>query len=70
VDRLTGGSHESYVINILGQVTKASEGEKGGLGWRGCVVNFRGCGGSPITSQQLYHGGYTVSFFKLVIEPV
>jgi len=31
----------------------------GGLGYRGAVVNFRGCAGVPITSPQLYSAGYT-----------
>ena len=54
---LTGGSHESYVIDILGKVSKQKDPENPdgfGLGWRGCVVNFRGCAGTPVTSKQLY----------------
>lgn len=38
---LTGGSHESYVRNIL--VWVARPRAEGGLGGRGVVVNFRGC---------------------------
>ncbi|KAM0755757.1 AB-hydrolase YheT [Meredithblackwellia eburnea MCA 4105] len=73
---LTGGSHESYVIDVLSKITRprysttsssaAEEKQKSkndpeglGLGWRGCVVNFRGCAGTPLTSSKLYHGGYT-----------
>lgn len=42
------GSHEAYVRAILAPaVTPKSEG---GLGFRGVVVNFRGCKGVPITS--------------------
>lgn len=48
---LTGGSHESYVRNILSGVCGLKSG--GGLGFRGIVVNFRGCFGVPITSQQV-----------------
>jgi len=33
--------------------------EQGGLGYRGIVVNFRGCAGVPVTSPQLYSAGHT-----------
>lgn len=49
---LTGGSHESYVINVVNKAT--GKKEEGGLGWRGCVVNFRGCAGTKLSSNQLY----------------
>ncbi|KIR31098.1 anon-23da protein [Cryptococcus deuterogattii MMRL2647] len=55
---LTGGSHESYVRNILAWVAKPKE--EGGLGGRGVVVNFRGCAGVPVTSCQLYSAGTTM----------
>ncbi|KAH9944761.1 AB-hydrolase YheT [Amylocystis lapponica] len=54
---LTGGSHESYVRSILAPV--CTPVEQGGLGYRGIVVNFRGCAGVPLTSPQLYSAGYT-----------
>ncbi|GAA5952007.1 hypothetical protein JCM21900_000113 [Sporobolomyces salmonicolor] len=54
---LTGGSHESYVRNILTVVTRPKE--EGGLGWRGAVVNSRGCANTPITSPILYNGAVT-----------
>ncbi|TYJ51641.1 hypothetical protein B9479_007775 [Cryptococcus floricola] len=54
---LTGGSHESYVRNVLGWVVKPQS--EGGLGGRGVVVNFRGCAGVPVTSPQLYSAGTT-----------
>ncbi|BGO97920.1 putative Lipid metabolism-related protein [Rhodotorula toruloides ATCC 204091] len=54
---LTGGSHESYVRNILAVVTRPKE--QGGLGWRAAVVNSRGCANSPVTSRQLYNGAVT-----------
>ncbi len=38
---LTGGSHESYVRGILSKACAPIE--TGGLGYRGVVVNFRGC---------------------------
>lgn len=44
---LTGGSHESYCIDVLSRVTRKVE--RGGLGWRGVVVNFRGCAGTEVT---------------------
>ncbi|EMD38509.1 hypothetical protein CERSUDRAFT_113689 [Gelatoporia subvermispora B] len=54
---LTGGSHEAYVRAILAPV--CTPVEQGGLGYRGIVVNFRGCAGVPITSPQLYSAGHT-----------
>ncbi|KAK0221374.1 Alpha/Beta hydrolase protein [Armillaria fumosa] len=54
---LTGGSHESYVRNIL--ATACLPVEQGGLGYRAVVVNFRGCAGIPLTSNQFYSAGYT-----------
>ncbi|SOV03803.1 related to putative acyltransferase [Ustilago sp. UG-2017a] len=49
---LTGGSHESYVRNCFSHLTKSAD--QGGLGYRGIVVNFRGCANVPVTSPQLY----------------
>ncbi|KAI0798050.1 AB-hydrolase YheT [Abortiporus biennis] len=54
---LTGGSHESYVRSILAPA--CTPVEKGGLGYRAVVMNFRGCAGVPMTSPQLYSGGHT-----------
>ncbi|KAI0709091.1 AB-hydrolase YheT [Earliella scabrosa] len=54
---LTGGSHESYVRSILAPV--CTPVEQGGLGYRGIVVNFRGCAGVPLTSPQLYSALHT-----------
>jgi len=54
---LTGGSHESYVRAVLAQAVRPKE--EGGLGYRGVVVNFRGCAGIPLTSGQFYSAGYT-----------
>ncbi|KAF9053936.1 AB-hydrolase YheT [Hymenopellis radicata] len=54
---LTGGSHESYVRGILSKACAPIE--TGGLGYRGVVVNFRGCAGTPMTAQQLYSAGWT-----------
>lgn len=38
---LTGGSYESYVRSILAATCLRKS--KGGLGYRGVVINFRGC---------------------------
>ncbi|KAJ7774803.1 Alpha/Beta hydrolase protein [Mycena metata] len=54
---LTGGSYESYVRAVL--VPACKPVEEGGLGYRGVVVNYRGCAGVPITSPQLYSAGHT-----------
>ncbi|KAF5358686.1 hypothetical protein D9758_007658 [Tetrapyrgos nigripes] len=54
---LTGGSHEGYIRAILSPACTPKD--KGGLGYRAVVVNFRGCAGVPITSQNLYSAGNT-----------
>ncbi|TFK76467.1 AB-hydrolase YheT [Pluteus cervinus] len=54
---LTGGSYEPYVRAIVKPA--CTPVEEGGLGYRVVVVNFRGCAGTPITSQQLYSAGHT-----------
>jgi len=54
---LTGGSYEPYVRAILHRA--CAPVEKGGLGYRAVVINFRGCAGVPITSPQLYSAGHT-----------
>ncbi|TCD69717.1 hypothetical protein EIP91_006484 [Steccherinum ochraceum] len=54
---LTGGSHESYVRAILAPACTTVD--RGGLGYRAVVVNFRGCAGVPLTSPRLYSGGTT-----------
>ncbi|PCH35624.1 AB-hydrolase YheT, partial [Wolfiporia cocos MD-104 SS10] len=54
---LTGGSYESYVRAVLNPA--CTPVERGGLGYRGVVVNFRGCAGVPLTSPQLYSAGHT-----------
>ncbi|KAF8636529.1 hypothetical protein AX17_003342 [Amanita inopinata Kibby_2008] len=54
---LTGGSYEAYVRAILSKA--CAHVEKGGLGYRAVVINFRGCAEVPITSPQLYSAGHT-----------
>jgi len=54
---LTGGSYESYVRAVLAPACAPIE--TNGLGYRGVVVNFRGCAGVPLTSPQLYSAGHT-----------
>ncbi|RKP13055.1 Alpha/Beta hydrolase protein [Piptocephalis cylindrospora] len=53
---LTGGSHEAYVRSLLEALTIHRSG------YRAVVVNFRGCANTPVTSPQLYNGGYTKDF--------
>ncbi|KAI8996732.1 Alpha/Beta hydrolase protein, partial [Gaertneriomyces semiglobifer] len=48
---LTGGSHESYVQDVVRDVSKA--------GYFSVVANFRGCAKTELTSMQLYCGAYT-----------
>ncbi|KAJ7067011.1 AB-hydrolase YheT [Mycena amicta] len=54
---LTGGSHEPYVRSILAPA--CTPVERGGLGYRAVVVNFRGCSGVPITSPKFYTAAQT-----------
>ncbi|KAH9079391.1 AB-hydrolase YheT [Lactarius deliciosus] len=54
---LTGGSQESYVREILSPAVAPLD--RGGLGYRAVVVNFRGCAGVPLTSPQLYSSCHT-----------
>ncbi|KAJ3571880.1 hypothetical protein NP233_g3452 [Leucocoprinus birnbaumii] len=54
---LSGGSYESYVRAILSRAILPKE--KGGLGYRAVVINFRGCAGVPITSSRFYSAGHT-----------
>jgi len=54
---LTGGSHESYVRSVL--VHACAPKSQGGLGYRGIVINFRGCANVPVTSWQFYSAGHT-----------
>ncbi|KAF8305023.1 AB-hydrolase YheT [Clavulina sp. PMI_390] len=54
---LTGGSYESYVRSVLAGACKPKS--EGGLGFRGVVVNFRGCANVPVTSPQFYSAAPT-----------
>ncbi|GJJ12386.1 hypothetical protein Clacol_006628 [Clathrus columnatus] len=54
---ISGGSNEAYVRSVLRHVCAPKY--EGGLGYRGVVMNFRGCGNVPLTSPQLYSAGYT-----------
>ena len=53
----TPGSNEAYVRAILAPA--CAPVDEGGLGYRAVVVNSRGCAGTPVTSQKLYHCGNT-----------
>ncbi|KAJ3097812.1 hypothetical protein HDU97_004548 [Phlyctochytrium planicorne] len=48
---LTGGSHESYVQEIVKEIISK--------GLRAVVCNFRGCAETELKSTQLYSGAYT-----------
>ena len=48
---LSGGSHEIYLRHVLWPMV--------GKGWEGCVVNFRGCAKSKLTSGVLYNARAT-----------
>lgn len=56
---LTGGSHEHYVRSAVNALRAPAE--RGGLGARAVVMNFRGCNGSPVITPKLYH----VRFFSI-----
>ncbi|WWC89242.1 uncharacterized protein L201_004161 [Kwoniella dendrophila CBS 6074] len=62
---LTGGSHESYVRNMVVWVNKPPK--EGGLGGRAAVVNFRGCASTPLTSAHLYSTGSTIDLHTSVL---
>ncbi|CAO1623650.1 unnamed protein product [Sympodiomycopsis kandeliae] len=48
---LTGGSHESYVRHVIPPLIAS--------GHRCVVINFRGCGQTPVTSGQMYSAAKT-----------
>ncbi|WVQ99593.1 hypothetical protein IAU59_006729 [Kwoniella sp. CBS 9459] len=62
---LTGGSHESYVRNMVLWLTKPWD--QGGVGCRAAVVNFRGCASTPLTSPHLYSTGSTIDLHTATV---
>ena len=46
---LEGGSSSHYAQSIMGLLQE--------LGWRGAVVHFRGCSGTPNRLPRAYHAG-------------
>lgn len=68
-----GGSHESYVHDLAFEAlfhlvpekdrphrqTNDQVGESFSAHFRVCVVNFRGCAKTPLTSPQLYNASFT-----------
>lgn len=48
---LSGGSHEPYLRHIIAALYNQ--------GWEACVVNFRGCAKSKVTSSILYNARAT-----------
>lgn len=61
------GSHESYVRAILAPV--CTPVEQGGLGYRGIVVNFRGCKLSCNTRRRLILTSYVAGAGVPVTSP-
>ncbi|ORZ35483.1 Alpha/Beta hydrolase protein [Catenaria anguillulae PL171] len=57
---LTGGSHESYVQDIVHYLTAPPRN------YRCVVVNFRGCADSELLTPQLYNGAYTDDFRRAI----
>ncbi len=49
---LEGGSCSHYILSIMTMLRR--------LGWRGAVVHFRGCSGSPNRLPRAYHAGDSV----------
>lgn len=41
-----------YIRTVLVELTKSKE--EGGKGWRGIVVNSRGCANGPLSTAKLY----------------
>ena len=58
---LTGGSHESYIQDVIELVAQE--------GFQSLVFNFRGCSESKITTPQLYSASYTKDL-NIVVEYV
>lgn len=59
---LSGGSHEIYLRLVLHALTNM----KADQNWEACVVNFRGCAGSKITTDILYSARATWDIRQLV----
>ncbi|KAK2796963.1 hypothetical protein FQN51_008929 [Onygenales sp. PD_10] len=55
---LSGGSHEPYLRHVLAPLVEQ--------GWAACVVNFRGCAKSKVTSSILYNARATWDVRQLV----
>ncbi|KLJ12686.1 hypothetical protein EMPG_09483 [Blastomyces silverae] len=55
---LSGGSHEIYLRHVIAPLLKA--------GWAACVLNFRGCAKSRVTSPILYNARATWDVRQLV----
>ncbi|OJD17550.1 hypothetical protein AJ78_02363 [Emergomyces pasteurianus Ep9510] len=55
---LSGGSHEIYLRHVIAPLLEA--------GWAACVLNFRGCAKSRITSPLLYNARATWDVRQLV----
>ncbi|TPX47449.1 hypothetical protein SeMB42_g02445 [Synchytrium endobioticum] len=60
---LTGGSHESYVEDVVHKMAHAP------YHYRTVVMNFRGCANSDVLTPQLYCAAYTADL-KYVVEMI
>lgn len=58
---LSGGSHEVYLRHTMAPFVEN--------GWEACVVNFRGCAKSKITSRVLYNARSTWDLQQVRQEP-
>ncbi|EEH50202.2 uncharacterized protein PADG_06281 [Paracoccidioides brasiliensis Pb18] len=55
---LSGGSHENYLRHVIAPLLEA--------GWAACVLNFRGCAKSRVTSPMLYNARATWDVRQIV----
>lgn len=55
---LSGGSHELYLRHVVAPLL--------GTGWEACVLNFRGCAQSKVTSSILYNARATWDVRQMV----
>lgn len=55
---LEGSSRSHYVLSLMGAVQKK--------GWRGVVVHFRGCSGSPNRLPRAYHAGDSAEIDRIL----
>ena len=59
---LEGNSHSHYALSLMGKVQQ--------LGWRGVVIHFRGCSGTPNRLPRAYHAGDSEEINRLLHQAV